>query len=103
MAFINSPFNLAGGENKVIPLDRHGYPAYTLIIDSGAGTALLEGTLQRVNRGETPSWSTMSDQQGMEITVAAAGITNPEDTPVEAVRITATGAIAGRFMQTGAE
>ena len=100
MSYINEPFDLANAETKIVHLDRWSYPAYTLQLDAGT-SVLLEGTTARINRGETPNWQTMDDQSGTAITAAGIGLTNPDDTPVEAVRITATGACTGRFMQTG--
>ena len=102
MSYINQSFDLADAETAVVMLDRWSYPAYTLQLDGGT-SVLLEGTLDRINRGETPTWATVSDMAGAPIAAAPVGLTDPADTPLEAVRITATGACTGRFMQTGSD
>lgn len=102
MSYINQSFDLANAETVIVHLDRWSFPAYTLQLDTGT-SVLLEGTLARINRRETPAWATMDDSSGTAITAAAVGLTDVADVPVEAVRITATGACVGRFMQTGSD
>lgn len=106
MSAINVAFNLAGGANAVIPVDRWANPQYTIQLDSGT-TILVEGTLQRINRGETPDWNTMfgntlaSPDVRVALTAVAPGLAMVAQGPVEAIRITATDACVGRVMQTG--
>jgi len=100
-AYINRPFNLGVGETLVIPLNRWSTDDYTLQVDTG-GTVALEGTLDRINRGETPTWATVSDKAGAPISAAPVGLTVIDETPLEAVRLTAAAATCtGRFMQQG--
>lgn len=100
MSAIKYDFSIAGAATQVFQMDRWGYPAYTIQITSGA--ALVEGTLQRVNQGETPVWFTLDDQSGTAITALAAGAASVQDTtPIDSIRITATGTTAGSVMQTG--
>lgn len=101
MSAINVPFDL-NNTNIVIPVDRWGDPEFTVQVESGAGTVLVESTLARINRGETPVWATAFDKAGVGITVQAIGIVGLQSNPYEAIRITATGAAIGRLMQTGA-
>ena len=106
MSAINVPFDLADGITLVIPVDRWGNPQYTVQLDTGT-TILVEGTLQRVNRGETPDWNTMfgntlaSPDARVALTAVAPGLAMVALGPVEAIRITATDACVGRVMQTG--
>ena len=99
---INVAFSVLVGTPLVIPLNRYGPARYTLQISSATGTALLEGTTQKLNQGETPAWETLDDIAGTGITAQAEGIVRVAEIPVEAVRITATTAtITGNFIQQG--
>ena len=60
---------------------------------------MVEGTLNLVNRGETPVWSTLNDASGSGMT-AVTGF-EVFEAPLEAIRITASGATTGRIMQQG--
>lgn len=102
MSYINQPFNLLTTEAVVVHLDRWSYPSYTVQLDSGTSVT-VEGTLDRINRGETPTWAALDDDQGTAIGALAPGITGVQQTPIEAIRITATGTCVGRVMQTGSE
>ena len=96
MSAINVPFNISADE-KIVPLDRWGYPAYTVQIVSGA--PVIEGATARINRGDTPTWVALNDQSGTPI--SGTGSYSVQDTtPLEAIRVTGTG--AGRITQTGA-
>ncbi len=103
---LNVPFSLATTETIVIPTNRWGRPNYTLQVT--AGSVLLQGTLTQLNRPDrvtgvapTPVWATLDDVDGTAITAATPGIVQVANVAVEAVRITATGATAGRFVQQG--
>lgn len=98
---INVAFSLDDSGTVVIPLDRWAAPRYSVQLDSGT-SILVEGTLDRVNRGETATWDTLDDNEGNALTAlgpAAVAVLQPQ--PLEAIRITATGACVGRVMQTG--
>lgn len=108
MTYINESFDLANAETKVIPMDRWGYPAYTVQLDSGT-SIVIEGTLQRINRGETALWNELignsltSPDTQIPLTGVLPGPAYVIQSPVEAIRITATGNCTGRVMQTGAQ
>ena len=78
MSAINVPFNISADE-KIVPLDRWGYPAYTVQIVSGA--PVIEGTTARINRGETPTWVALNDQSGTPISgsIFARRVAGPEE------------------------
>lgn len=99
MSAIKYDFSIAGAATQVFQMDRWGYPAYTINITGGA--ALVEGTLQRVNQGETPAWFTLDDQSGTALTALAAGASIQDTTPIDSIRITATGTTTGSVIQTG--
>lgn len=101
MSYINTGFVIADSETKIIPLDRHGFPAYAVQLDAGA--ILVEGTIQQLNRGQPGIWHTLNDLTGTAMAAVATGITGIENNPIEAIRITATGAVVGRLMQTGSD
>ena len=62
----------------------------------------MEGTTRRINRGETAVWNTLNDIAGTALSALAPGQVALQQQPLEAIRITATGACVGRVMQTGA-
>ena len=97
---INQAFNIANTETDVIYLDRWSEGRYAVQLDSGT-SVLVEGTLDRVNQGETATWDTLDDIGGTALT-AATGIVQIMPGPYEAIRLTATGTCVGRVMQTGA-
>lgn len=101
MSVINVEFDLANGETATIPMDRWGFPAYTVQLDSGT-SVLVEGTTRRINRGETAQWNTLNDIGGTALSALAPGQVALQQQPLEAIRITASGACVGRVMQTGA-
>ncbi len=104
MSYINQPFTVAVGTPVIIPVNRWSRPTYTLqLTSSGSGTALLEGTTQKINRGETAVWATLDDIENAAITALAdPAIVKVKDYPLEAVRISAaTATITGTFMQSG--
>jgi len=101
MSALNVPFDLSGSA-LIIPVDRWGDPEFTVQVESGAGTVLVEGTLAQINRGDTAVWATALDRAGVAIAAQAVGIVGLQPTPFEAIRITATGVAVGRLMQTGA-
>lgn len=104
-SYINRKFTLADGESVVIPLNRWSEDDYSIQVS--AGSALVEGTLDQPNR-DSNTWqnpaaltfSTLNDSSGAPLT-AVTDFANVDFTPLEAVRITATGATVGRFMQQG--
>ncbi len=109
MSALNVPFDLANAANVVIPVDRWGIPRYTVQLESGTSVAVA-GTLARVNRGETAVFNNLSGTKSVTTpgTVVALAALTPADgiativeQPLEAIRITATGACIGRVMQTG--
>jgi hypothetical protein len=97
-AYVNTPFSLAGAESVIIPVNRWGYPKYSIQVETGS--ALVEGTLSQLNRGDTAVWDTLDDSGGTALT-ALTGLASVEEIPIEAIRITATGATSGRVMQSG--
>lgn len=99
-SYTNVPFDLADTEDKVILLNRFANDDLTLQVETG-GTVSLEGTLAQINRGDTPTWATVNDNGGTPITAQGPGLVSIEDTPLEAVRVTSTGASTGRVMQQG--
>lgn len=99
MSYVNSKFSLANGETKVIPLNRWARDAYSVQLDSGT-SVLVQGTLNLINRGETAVWATLDDGGGVALT-AATGLSEIQHTPLEAIRITATGTCVGTVMQSG--
>ena len=101
MTAINVAFDLANTETAVIPVDRWGYPGFMVQLDSGT-SILVEGTLDRINRGETATWDTLDDKDGTALTAFTGGLAYLRENPLEAIRITATGACVGRVVQTGA-
>ncbi len=107
MSALNVPFDLANAEELIIPLDRWSEPKYTVQLDSGT-TIAVHGTNAQINRGDTPAWATMAGRTSaspeLAILLAAVGpgYAIMENNPVEAIRITATGACVGRVMQSGA-
>lgn len=96
---INREVIHTGATDTVVPLNRHGDPNYSLQVDSG--TWLAEGTLDRVNRGETPTWDTLDDSGGTAITAVTDGIIKVLSAPIEAIRLTSTGAGTIRIFQSG--
>lgn len=103
---MSSPLNKevihAGATNTVIPLNRWGQTQY--VVQLVAGTWSVEGTLARLNRGETAVWGVVDDSGGVAITtIAASGnqILNIAEGPFEAVRLTSAGAGTIRIMQQG--
>lgn len=96
---VNQEVVHTGADNTVIPLNRWADPNYSLQVISG--TWLLEGTLARVNRAETPTWDTLDDVDGTAITAVTDFITQVRGAPVEAVRLTSVGAGTARFYQSG--
>ena len=99
MSYVNREFSLANTETVVIPVNRWGRPAYTVQLDSGT-SILVEGTLRRINRGETAVWDTLDDVEGAPLS-GVSGLLPIRQTPLEAIRITATGTCVGRLMQSG--
>ncbi len=97
-SYVNTEFDLANSETKVIPVNRWSWPNYAIQVSGGS--AKVEGTLNLVNRGETPVWSTLNDVSGSGMT-AVTGFEVFEGSPLEAIKITATGATTGRIMQQG--
>ncbi len=72
MSAINVPFSVEVGTPLIIPLDRWGAPRYSLHLTSAtAGTMSVQGTLQRINQGETASWTTLDDWEGNALTALA--------------------------------
>lgn len=102
MAYVNQAFDLANSETAIVHLDRWGEPYVAVQLDSGT-SILVEGTLDRINRGESPTWQTLDDVDGAAMSAVTPGITAVRRYPVEAIRITATGACVGRVIQTGSE
>ncbi|GAG80449.1 unnamed protein product [marine sediment metagenome] len=98
---VNVAFDLAGAETKIIPMNRWGYPAYGIGVKTGS--ALVEGTLDKVNRVPAIDvvWFTLNDEAGAPLAAVTGGIVDIQETPLEAMRITATGATSGNVMQTG--
>lgn len=106
MSYINQPFTVETGTPVVIQMGRWSYPAFTLqVSDIGTlGTLLVEGTLSQINRGDTPVWATLNDLSGSPITAQVVGIVGIENTPLEAIRLTASvDTVSGRLAQTGSE
>ena len=104
-AYINTGFSLADAAEVIIPLNRWGRIAYTLQV--ATGSVLLEGTITQINRADrdtgvtpTPVWDTLDDDEGNPLTAVTA-LARVNGYALEAVRITATGATTGRFMQQG--
>ena len=104
-AYLNSGFDLADAGEIIIPLNRWGRVAYTLQVETGS--ALLEGTITQINRADrvtgvapTAVWDTLDDDEGNALT-AVTTIARVNGYALEAIRITATGATSGRFMQQG--
>lgn len=109
MSAINVPFSIAAAATKVIPLDRWGEPSYSIQLSStGTGTALVEGTLQRINQGETAVWSVLNGVVGTALAELSA-LADPDlvvisGGPYEAIRITAaTATITGNLLQSGSD
>ncbi len=97
---INVAFDLADSATVIIPLDRWGNPRFRIQVDTG--DIDIQGTLQRVNRGETPVWNDLDDWEGNSM----IGLTGPMQVvlntgPLEAVLITANAISTGRLMQSG--
>lgn len=99
MSAIKYVIDLANSETKVCQMDRWGYPAYSINIT--AGSALVEGCLERINQGETPNWFTLDGRGGTALTALTAADSIEDTTPVDSIRITATGATTGTLIQTG--
>ena len=99
MSAIKYDIDLANLGVAVFQMDRWGYPAYTVNIDTGA--ALVEGCLERINQGETPLWFTLDDQDSTALTALAAGASIQDTTPIDSIRITAAGTTTGTVIQTG--
>ena len=107
MSNINVAFDLANTETLEVPLDRWGDPLYTVQLDAGT-SVLVEGSLQRINRGETPIYDTLEGtiSGGAPAELTALSALTPAQSPAkirgpyEVIRITATGACTGRLMQT---
>ena len=70
MSAIKYDIDLANLGTQVFQMDRWGYPAYSVSI--AAGSALVEGCLERINQGETPVWFTLDDQGGTALTALTA-------------------------------
>ena len=100
MSAIKYDFDLADSETQIMQMDRWGYPAYSIGVSTG--TALVEGTLQRINQGETPSWFALSDQAGVALATLTTFASIQDTTPIDSIRITAAGATTGSVIQTGA-
>lgn len=99
MSAVKYDVDLATTETQVLQMDRWSYPAYSVNITSGS--ALVEGTLQRVNQGETPAWFTLNARDGTALTALTGFAALEPNTPIDAIRITATGATVGTVIQTG--
>ncbi len=109
MSYINQAYSLTDAETLIIMVDRWGFPNFTVTEDIGVvGTdeATFEGTLQRINRGETPIWHVLRDiSSGSEINTLFQDLAVVDIGPLEAIRVSVTGAdgtISGRVMQSGA-
>lgn len=102
MSAINVAFDLANLATQVIPLDRWGEPYVSVQLESGT-SILVEGTMARINQGETPTWATLDDVDGGALSALTPGVAAVRRYPVEAIRITAAGACVGRVVQTGSE
>lgn len=104
---MNVPFDLANGETLTVPLERWRDPKYTVQLDTGT-TILVEATNAQINRGDAPAWATAAGRTSASPDVAillaavGPGYSILENGPVEALRITATGACVGRVIQTEA-
>lgn len=99
--YVNRDFTIEVGQNLVIPLNRWGEDDYTVQVKTG-GTLNVEGTLDRINRGETATYATLSDKEGTALSALAVGIAVINETPLEAIRLTAAAAtVTGRLMQQG--
>lgn len=96
---INRDFSLANLATLVIPLNRWGHGSYSVQINSGA--ALVEGTLDQINRGVSPNWDTLNEVDGTALTALADSVVALEQMPLEAIKITAAGTTTGRVMQSG--
>lgn len=101
MSAVKYDFSIAGTATQVFQMDRWGYPAYTVSVD--AGSVLVEGTLQRINQGETPTWFTLDDQAGTALTALAGAASIQDTTPIDSIRITGIGlpTKTGSVIQTG--
>ena len=95
MSVINVAFDLANTEELEIPVDRWGEPNFTIQLSSG-GVPTVEGSTDRINRGETPTYFSLGTQPAAPSQLNFAG-------PLEVIRITGgTGGSIGRVMQSGA-
>ena len=98
MSAIKYDIDLANAETVICQMDRWGYPDYNINIT--AGSALVQGCLERINQGETPAWFTLDDSGGAALAALTAQA-SINDTPIDSIRITATGATTGTLIQTG--
>lgn len=101
---INREVVHTGATDTVVPVNRWSIPNFGLQVETG--TWLIEGTLARVNRGETPVWETLfgipqSTGTGVALSAVTADLYAIDDVPVEAIRLTSTGAATARLFQSG--
>jgi len=87
-SYIHKTIDLTTDDTVIVPLNgRWTEGNYSVVASyAGTGTIKVEGTISRINRGETAIWF---DLTGLTAVTANAkvGITN---TPVEAFRVTGT-------------
>ena len=104
MSYVNRAFSVASGTPLVIPVNRWSMSSYTLqLTSSTAGTMLVEGTTQMVNRGETAVFATLDDIEDTALTALAdPALVKLKNYPLEAIRLTASaGTLTGTLMQSG--
>lgn len=106
---MSSPINRevvhSGADNTVIPMNRWGNTSYSVV--DKVGTWKVEGTLDRVNQGETAVWNTLAGTiQPAGTTGSLAAIAGQDlyvinQRGLEAIRVTSTGAGTIKVMQQG--
>jgi hypothetical protein len=101
-SYVNKKVVLGNAEEAIIPLNRWADADYSIQIE--LGTATIQGTLARENRGDTPVWATLKDSGGTALTLAAVGIHNVDFVPLEAIKVVAgVGGATVRVMQQGGD
>ena len=105
MSVINQGFSLTDAEVETVFLDARGFPNFTVPESGNTNAATFFGTLERINRGETPVWFALRDiSTGSDISIQN-DMAVVDIGPLQAIQVRvdgASGSVAGRVMQSGA-
>jgi hypothetical protein len=100
-SYVNKRVSLGVSDSEEVQLNRWSHGDISIQVISG--TISANGTLSQINRGETATWSGLSDQDGVAIAAVSTGIYNVQSGAYEAVQLTtgSTGSAEAIVMQQG--